>query len=82
MAEKKDSLPAKLDELEARYEQIEQQLVEPLFVNDSTKLVALSKEQGKLRAIVTKYRRYKKTLAGIEEAEQILADCSRKLQTL
>ena len=74
MAEKKDSLPAKLDELEARYEQIEQQLVEPLFVNDSTKLVALSKEQGKLRAIVTKYRRYKKTLAGIEEAEQILAD--------
>ncbi len=74
MAENKDSLPAKLDEIEARYGEIEKQFTEPLFVNDSTKLVALSKEQGKLKAIVTKYRRYKKTLAGIEEAEQILAD--------
>ena len=74
MAEKKDSLPAKLDELEARYSEIEKRLAEPLFENDSTTLVALSKEEGKLRAIVTKYRRYKKTLAGIEEAEQILAD--------
>ncbi len=74
MAEKKDSLPAKLDELEARYSEIEKQLAEPLFVNNPTKLVALSKEQGKLRAIVTKYRLYKKTIAGIEEAEQILAD--------
>jgi len=74
MAEKKDILPAKLDEIESRYNEIEKQLANPLFVNDSTKLIALSKEQGKLRAIVTKYRRYKKTLAGIEEAEQILAD--------
>jgi len=74
MAEQKDSLPAKLDELEARYDEIEKQLAEPLFVNNSTKLVALSKEQGKLRGMVTKYRRYKKTLAGIEEAEQILGD--------
>ncbi len=74
MAEEKDSLPAKLDEIETRYNEIEKQLAEPLFVNDSTKLVALSKEQGKLRAIVTKYRQYKKAVSGIEEAEQILAD--------
>ena len=76
MAEKKDSLPAKLDEIEARYSEIEKQLAEPLFASNSAKLISLSKEQGKLRAIVTKYRRYKKTLAGIEEAEQILADSS------
>jgi len=74
MAEKKDSLPAKLDELEARYNEIEKQIAEPLLVNDSTKLVALSKEEGKLRAIVKKYRQYKKAVSGIEEAEQILAD--------
>jgi len=76
MAEQKDSLPAKLDEIEARYSEIEKQLAEPLFASNSAKLISLSKEQGKLRAIVTKYRRYKKTLAGIEEAEQILADSS------
>ncbi|MBA7646444.1 Peptide chain release factor 1 [subsurface metagenome] len=34
----------------------------------------LSKEQGKLKNIVAKYREYKTTVAGIEDAEQILKD--------
>jgi peptide chain release factor 1 len=76
MAEQKYSLLTKLDEIEARYSEIEKQLAEPLFVNDSTKLVALSKEQGKLKAIVTKYREYKKAVADMEQAEQILSDDS------
>jgi len=74
MIEQKDSVLAKLDEIEARYSEIEKQLTEPLFVNDSTKLIALSKEQGKLKTIVTKYRQYRKAVADIEEAEQILSD--------
>ena len=74
MAEQQYSLLTKLDQIDTRYSEIEKQLSEPLFVNDSTKLVALSKEQGKLRAIVTKYRQYKKAMADIEQAEQILAD--------
>jgi len=74
MAEQKDSLLAKLYEIEARYNEIEKQIAEPAIACNPTKLIALSKEQGKLRAIVTKYRRYKKTAAGVEEAEQILAD--------
>jgi peptide chain release factor 1 len=76
MIEQKESLLAKLDEIESRYSEIEKQLAGPLFVNDSTKLVALSKEQGKLKAIVTKYRQYRKAIADIEEAEQILSDGS------
>jgi peptide chain release factor 1 len=74
MAEQTYSLLTKLDEIDTRYSEIEKQLSEPLFVNDSTRLVALSKEQGKLKAIVTKYRQYKKAMADIEQAEQILAD--------
>ncbi|UCF15115.1 MAG: peptide chain release factor 1 [Phycisphaerales bacterium] len=74
MIEQKDSILAKLDEIEQRYDEIEKQLAEPLFVQDSTKLIALSKEQGKLKTIVTKYRQYKRVVAGMEEAEQILAD--------
>ncbi|UCE49884.1 MAG: peptide chain release factor 1 [Phycisphaerales bacterium] len=74
MIEQKDSILAKLDEIEHRYDEIEKQLAEPLFVQDSTKLIALSKEQGKLKTIVTKYREYKQVVAGMEEAEQILAD--------
>ncbi len=74
MPEKKDSFLAKLDELEARYSEIERQIAEPAIAADSAKLIALSKEQGKLKNIVAKYREYKTTAAGIEDAEQILKD--------
>jgi len=74
MPEKKDSLLAKLDELEARYSEIEKQIAEPAIAGDSARLIALSKEQGKLKNIVAKYREYKTTVAGIEDAEQILKD--------
>jgi peptide chain release factor 1 len=74
MAEEKGSLPAKLDELEQRFCEIEKQIAEPAVACDSTRLIALSKEQGKLKAIVIKYREYKKTTADLEDAEQILND--------
>src|SRR4030042_1428118 len=74
MAEQKDSLLVKLDQLEARYSEIEKQIAEPEINRDSARLIALSKEQGKHKAIVTKYRQYTKAVAGIEEAEQILSD--------
>jgi peptide chain release factor 1 len=74
MAEEKSSFLAKLDEIESRFEAIEKQIVDPAIASDSAKLIALSKEQGKLKAIVAKYREYKTTIAGIKDAEQILED--------
>jgi len=77
MPEKKDSLLTKLDEIEARFCEIEKQIADParyLGTRDSAKLIALSKEQGKLKAIVAKYRQYKATIAGIEDAKEILKD--------
>jgi peptide chain release factor 1 len=74
MTEKKDPLLAKLDELEARYSEIEKQIADPKVASDSAKLIALSKERGKLRAIVEKYREYKKTTADIKDTEEILKD--------
>ncbi len=74
MSENQDSVLAKLDEIEQRYNEIEKQIAEPAIASNPAKLIALSKEQGKLKAIVAKYRQYKITLAGIEDAEQILED--------
>ena len=74
MHENQDNFLAKLDQIEQRYDHIEKQIAEPAIAGNSAKLIALSKEQGKLKAIVTKYREYKTTLAGIEDAEQILED--------
>jgi len=74
MVGEKDNLLEKLDEIEQRYEQVERRLSDPAVAGDLAKLIALSKEQGKLRSIVAKYREYRTAVAGIEDAEQILND--------
>lgn len=72
--EEKDILIGKLDGLEGRFSEIEKQISDPAIATDSAKLIALSKEQGKLKATVLKYRDYKKMVATIEETQQILND--------
>jgi len=72
--EEKDILISKLDQLEGRFSEIEKQITDPANATDSAKLIALAKEQGKLKAIVSKYREYKKTVAAIEETQQIFND--------
>ncbi|MCJ7777118.1 MAG: peptide chain release factor 1 [Sedimentisphaerales bacterium] len=74
MPEVKDDFLAKLDEIETRYSEIEKQIADLANVSDPAKLSALSKEKGKFKAIVSKYRLYQKTIAGIEDARQILDD--------
>jgi len=74
MAEQKNPLLAKLDEIEGRFEQLEKQIAQQEITRDPARLAALSKEQGKLKAIVAKYRGYKKTAAAIKEAQQIICD--------
>jgi len=76
MADARDSLTAKLDELESRYDELKRQIAEPEISADHSKLIALSKEQAKLRKIVSKYRQYKQAQSEIADAEQIFADNS------
>jgi peptide chain release factor 1 len=63
-----------LDEMAARYDQIEQQISDPAIAKEPTRLVALSKERGKIRALVLKYREYRKVAANLVDAQQILDD--------
>ena len=74
MSSEKDNLSAKLDELEKRYSEIERQISEPSVAADAVKVIALSKEQGKLKTMVMKYREYKEVTKEICEAESMLAD--------
>lgn len=74
MGETQNSVLAKLDQIDARYREIEELISDPAVASDSSRLVALSKEQGKIRAMVTKYREYMKAAAGAEDAEQMLRD--------
>jgi peptide chain release factor 1 len=74
MSETDSTLTKKLKELDGRYGELEKQLHDPAVTTDSTRLVAITKEQGKLRPVVTKYRSYKKLLSEIEQAQTILND--------
>ncbi|MDI9433617.1 MAG: peptide chain release factor 1 [Planctomycetota bacterium] len=74
MGNTQDSVLTKLGQIDARYREIDAMISDPAVAKDSARLVALSKEQGKLRSLVTKYRDYMKAAAGAEEAEQMLHD--------
>lgn len=74
MSQTQHSVLAKLDEIDARYGEIEEQISDPAIAQNPTRLIALSKEQGKIRSMVTKYREYKQASVGIEEARQMLDD--------
>ncbi len=60
MTEKKNSLLAKLDQIEMRYSEIEKQISDPEIASNSAKLISLSKEQGKLRESSWSFLRFRK----------------------
>jgi len=64
------SLTEKLDQLDARYEEMTQQLSSAEIVNDSARLQKLAKQHSELEEIVNKHRQFKqieKDLAGAHE---------------
>jgi peptide chain release factor 1 len=69
-----DGILVKLEEIDARYAEIERQISDPAIAREPAKLIALSKERGRLQPIVAKYHEYKKAVAGIREAEQMTRD--------
>jgi peptide chain release factor 1 len=74
MDKEQDSLLVKLEEIDARYAEIERQISDPAIAKEPARLIALSKERSKLQSIVSKYSEYKKAVAGIRDAEQMVND--------
>lgn len=74
MAVKKNNLLVKLDEIEARYDELGSQIADPSVASDHSRFILISKEQSRLKTTVEKYREYKRIVSEIEDAEQILAD--------
>jgi len=74
MGDEHNHLLTLLDEMDTRYEQIEQQISDPAIAKEPSKLIALSKERGKIRVMVLKYREYKKAVADSASAGQIAND--------
>jgi len=80
MSEANTPLITKLTEIEARFDELQKQMENPDIACDSTKLIAMAKEQGKLKGLVAKYRDYKKAVAGAEHAEQLINSSSTEAE--
>jgi len=64
----------RLDQIEARYEELTQALATPDIVSDSSKYQKTAKAHSEITPIVEKYREYKDLTKGIAESKAMLAE--------
>src|SRR6266704_3787721 len=64
----------RLDQLEARYEELNQALASPEIIGDSAKYQKTAKAHSEISGIVEKYREYKDLTKGIAESKAVLAE--------
>ena len=64
----------RLDQIEARYEELTQALASPEIMNDSAKYQKTAKAHSEITPVVEKYREYKDLKRGIAESKAMLAD--------
>src|SRR6201982_2744686 len=64
----------RLDQIEARYEELTNALASPEIISDSAKYQKTAKAHSEITPIVEKYREYKDLTKGIAESRAVLAD--------
>lgn len=64
----------RLDQIEARYEELTRALASPEVISDSAKYQKTAKAHSEISSIVEKYREYKDLKRGIAESKAVLAD--------
>jgi peptide chain release factor 1 len=64
----------RLDQIEARYDELTQLLASPETISDSAKYQRTAKAHSEITPIVEKYREYKDLTRGIAESKAVLAD--------
>src|ERR1700757_3673019 len=64
----------RLDQIEARYEDLTNTLASPEIMNDSAKFQKTAKAHSEIAPIVEKYREYKDLTKGIVESKVVLAE--------
>jgi len=63
-----------LDQIEARYEELNKALASPEIVNDSARYQKTAKAHAEIADVVEKYREYKDLTTGIAESKAVLAE--------
>jgi peptide chain release factor 1 len=72
----------RLEQLEARYEDLGAQLALPENTNDHEKYQKIAKQHRDLEAVVNKFRDYKQVKTGIADAESMLAEPDEEIRAM
>ncbi|HLK32138.1 MAG TPA: peptide chain release factor 1 [Terriglobales bacterium] len=64
----------RLDQIEARYQELERALASPEVISDSGRYQKTAKAHSELAPVVEKYREYKDLRRGIEDSKAVLAE--------
>jgi peptide chain release factor 1 len=71
-----------LDQQLARFDELEQQLVDPEVLGNSTQLAAVARERGSLAKLATKYRHFKELNSQISEAMEMVEGTDAEMREL
>ncbi|MGC2163312.1 MAG: peptide chain release factor 1 [Silvibacterium sp.] len=64
----------RLEQIEARYEDLGQQLADPALIADQSKYQKVAKQHRDLEAIVDKFREYRQIVTGVADARAMLQE--------
>src|SRR3954464_4373916 len=81
-AQASSPLIRKLDEIQKRYDEVEDQLNDPAIFGNSQKLVALNKERGSLESVIRQYREYRKADAQVAELREMASGPDKEMAEL
>ncbi|WP_091529640.1 peptide chain release factor 1 [Alkalibacterium subtropicum] len=64
----------RLEDVENRYDELNELLSDPQVINDTERLMNLSKEEASLRETVATFRKYKDVVSELKDTEEMLND--------
>ncbi len=72
----------RLEQIEARYESLGQQLADPEIISDQPKYQKIAKQHRDLEAVVEKYRDHKQVTQGIADATAMMQETDPELRAM
>src|SRR5207249_6964567 len=77
-----DPLIRKLQEIEQRWRTLQDSLGDPAILANPQRLVAITREAGKLDPVVLRFREYKKAQTAVDELREMAAGADREMAEL
>ena len=72
----------KLDDIEARFEDLERQMADPAVIADADGYRKVARARSEIEPLVTKFREYKQVLHNLEDARPMLTEADPELQNM